>query len=115
MKLFKNTLAVLAVTSLLFSCNEGGEKTESNEKNMIEVSTLSVDADPVCHMKLGEGSIADTVTYEGKVYGFCAPGCKEKFMENPASFLVEETISHDTTQAGEVMETVSTEVVQESH
>lgn len=42
--------------------------------------------DLVCGMPLTAG-IEDTVTYKGKLYGFCATGCKEDFVKNPKEFL----------------------------
>jgi YHS domain-containing protein len=47
---------------------------------------LASDKDPVCLMSVAD-SQADTMTFGGKLYGFCGTGCKEAFAENPASFL----------------------------
>jgi YHS domain-containing protein len=42
--------------------------------------------DLVCGMPLTAG-IEDTASYKGKLYGFCATGCKEDFVKNPKEFL----------------------------
>jgi len=43
--------------------------------------------DPVCKMQVDEKKAAATYDYKGKTYYFCAPGCKEKFSEQPEKFL----------------------------
>jgi YHS domain-containing protein len=49
---------------------------------------LALDKDPVCQMSVtGEAKLADTLTYNGKLYGFCNPGCKEEFKKTPQQFL----------------------------
>lgn len=42
--------------------------------------------DPSCGMPLKAG-LEDTVTYNGKLYGFCSKECKDAFMNDPASYL----------------------------
>jgi YHS domain-containing protein len=49
-----------------------------------------VSKDPVCGMDVDETSAraaGRTSEHEGRTYFFCAPGCKEAFDKNPASFL----------------------------
>lgn len=58
------------------SCNSPEEK-RSDVK--IENVKLDVDIDPVCKMPV-KNNIKDTAFYEGKLYGFCAKGCKEEFL-----------------------------------
>ena len=38
-------------------------------------------------MTLKQGEVADTLTYQGKLYGFCGTGCKEEFIKNPGQYL----------------------------
>jgi YHS domain-containing protein len=38
-------------------------------------------------MELEEDGIADTTTYEGKIYGFCASECKAEFLKEPSKYL----------------------------
>ena len=58
------------------------------KKNVdIELTSLSQHTDPVCEMPLKKADIADTTTYQGKVYGFCNTGCKEDFLRSPDKYL----------------------------
>jgi len=59
----------------------------TNTAAKIEFSQLSVEKDPVCNMSMKEHSITDTMSYGGKVYGFCNPGCKDEFKKEPAKYL----------------------------
>ena len=43
--------------------------------------------DPVCHMNVDEKSAAGTSEYKGKLYYFCAPGCKIKFDQHPQNYV----------------------------
>ncbi len=54
-------------------------------KDMANVKFASKN-DPVCGMPLRIG-IEDTMHYKGKIYGFCASGCKEEFVKDPKSYL----------------------------
>ena len=45
----------------------------------VDISKLASVNDTVCGMPLSDG-IADTVTVNGKLYGFCNSGCKESFL-----------------------------------
>lgn len=44
--------------------------------------------DPACGMPLKAG-LEDTVSYKGKLYGFCSKECKAEFLKNPASYLAQ--------------------------
>jgi xanthine dehydrogenase accessory factor len=43
--------------------------------------------DPVCGMTVAIGSDTPTAVYEGTTYWFCCPGCRARFVEDPAAFL----------------------------
>ena len=43
--------------------------------------------DPVCGMKVDEKTAKFKTTYKGKIYYFCAPGCKFMFEENPQKYV----------------------------
>ena len=43
--------------------------------------------DPVCKMDVDEKKAAATYEYEGKMYYFCAEGCRENFSKDPEKFL----------------------------
>lgn len=44
--------------------------------------------DPVCKMLVMPETAAATYEYEGTMYYFCMPGCRDKFSADPASYLV---------------------------
>jgi xanthine dehydrogenase accessory factor len=48
--------------------------------------------DPVCQMEVEIATAKFTHEYEGKMYYFCAPGCKRAFSKNPQEYL---TAIHD--------------------
>jgi YHS domain-containing protein len=52
----------------------------------IPTEQLGSDKDLVCLMPVSLG-IADTITHNGKLYGFCASQCKEAFIKNPGAYL----------------------------
>ncbi|NOZ76769.1 MAG: YHS domain-containing protein [Euryarchaeota archaeon] len=43
--------------------------------------------DPVCGMEVDEKDAKNTHYHQGKMYFFCAPGCKEAFKKDPERFL----------------------------
>lgn len=43
--------------------------------------------DPVCGMEVDEKKAKFKTTYQGKVYYFCAPGCKFLFEEKPHKYV----------------------------
>lgn len=47
--------------------------------------------DPVCNMDVDEKKAAATSEYKGKIYYFCAKGCKIAFDKNPDKHLEKET------------------------
>ena len=53
----------------------------------VKLADLTSDKDFVCGMPLEEGNIADTTSYEGKLYGFCSVECKTAFLKNPKNYL----------------------------
>lgn len=42
--------------------------------------------DPVCGMEVDKESAPAKYEYKGKVYYFCAPGCKVAFEKDPKKF-----------------------------
>ena len=51
-----------------------------------EALVWATDLDLICHMRV-ERTTPDTAHYKGKIYGFCCPGCKESFQEDPQHWL----------------------------
>jgi YHS domain-containing protein len=43
--------------------------------------------DPVCKMEVDEKTAKFKTEYQGKIYYFCAPGCKKQFEKDPGKFL----------------------------
>lgn len=42
--------------------------------------------DPVCGMEVEKATAAATSEYEGQIYYFCAPGCKQAFDKDPEKY-----------------------------
>jgi YHS domain-containing protein len=42
--------------------------------------------DPICKMQVNEKTAQYKSEHKGKMYYFCAPGCKKKFDENPDKY-----------------------------
>lgn len=88
----KNLLFILSSCLILAACtftSKTKEESSSHESNakVISASILSDNKDYSCGMTLQDGNIADTTTYNGKVYGFCATGCKDEFLKDPEAAL----------------------------
>lgn len=92
--------AHVLVALALVSCNnkteqKAEEKTDAApmtaepQKINVKLADLASGKDYVCGMGLEEGSIADTASYEAKLYGFCSSECKAEFVKNPSSYLAE--------------------------
>ncbi len=43
--------------------------------------------DPVCKMEVDEKTAQFKSEYQGKIYYFCAPGCKYEFDQNPEKYI----------------------------
>lgn len=87
-----NKLILSAASLLLFTaCNNTTTSNNTeNETFKFSASNLSTTTDFVCGMDLDrDDMIADTFAYEGKIYGFCDPGCKEVFAKDPQSYLAQ--------------------------
>lgn len=86
--------SILAASTALWSCNQKSATTKTEEKMTpeskmvdIKLSQLASNKDMNCDMTLAEGSIVDTATYQGKIYGFCSPECKADFLATPDAHL----------------------------
>ncbi|MHB8879870.1 MAG: heavy metal translocating P-type ATPase [Thermodesulfovibrionales bacterium] len=51
--------------------------------------------DPVCGMQIEDNKAAGTATYKGETYFFCSESCKNKFIENPESFIDKKPLPED--------------------
>ena len=85
------------ITALaLGACNHKTETTTETtsavtepKKPEIKLADLATNKDFVCGMPLEEGGIADTASFEGKLYGFCSTECKDSFALKPSSYLAQ--------------------------
>lgn len=87
---------------LLSACNQpASDKSEHKDHPANDVTVMDtapaknnllglVDnkKDPICGMPVTAG-VSDTLHYQGKVLGFCAPECKAEFAAKPADYPVE--------------------------
>ena len=64
-----------------------GEVTVSDTTEVSEMLPTEIAWNKVCPVK-GNPIEDDTpiVEYDGKIYGFCCPGCDVKFAENPEKY-----------------------------
>ena len=87
----KSYLLLLAVFLSMAACNQNPKQEKSDQPKMVnmKVSELATAKDLNCGMDLANGSIADTTTYEGKVYGFCSTECKAEFLKDPQAHLTQ--------------------------
>jgi len=89
MKKISNTFLLFSLIFILAGCGSSGHKMGSGKGIDVSPDKLSVKLDPVCQMSMDQHLIADTMTYQGKLYGFCSAGCKEAFAAEPEKFLSE--------------------------
>jgi len=84
----KKYLFIAASVTVLFACSNSKPEQAAvpdkvsmgNESSIkLEEGMLVSTNDTVCGMPIGNEP-NDTVTYEGKLYGFCSTGCKESFL-----------------------------------
>jgi YHS domain-containing protein len=65
---------------LLGDSNGPNDLTASEGEDEMEI-------DPVCGMEVDPATAEWKYDHEGKTYYFCAKGCMEDFVEDPASFI----------------------------
>ena len=68
--------------------NTTSGQTATEQPAAGQAATVALDntIDPICEMSV-DGTVEDTVHYQGKVYGFCSEHCKKEFMEEPGKYL----------------------------
>lgn len=91
-------LPVAAIVALA-ACNQKAETKAAEQQPEItaaepetvnvKVSDLATPKDFICGMDVVDGSIADTASYEGKLYGFCSKECKAEFAKEPAKYVAQ--------------------------
>lgn len=96
----KNIAIAFGAAMLLMACNSTEKKEaapaaqeETKAAPAYTAASLSYGKDPVCAMDMDKDEmIADTAHFDGKVFGFCATGCKEEFKKDPAKYISEANI-----------------------
>lgn len=100
MNSIKYTCLILSIGLTIVSCDKKKEDTQNNDfevkhishEEMKAATKLDIavvnDVDPICGMNTKE-HLGDTVTYKGKVYGFCSTMCKEEFLKDPKKHIHE--------------------------
>ncbi len=92
---------LLVLVLALFGCSKGeresqtadteaaiSEKSEHVHADVPESAAESDAWNKICPVCGGEvNAELETVTYDGKVYGFGCPGCPEKFSESPQDYV----------------------------
>jgi YHS domain-containing protein len=90
-------LLIVILVAVAYSCNQ--PKSVMPEKKMETVAAtkdsavtdltklnFAVKKDLSCGMPTSAG-VSDTITYKGKLYGFCSAECKEDFLKDPEGHL----------------------------
>jgi YHS domain-containing protein len=55
------------------------------KRNIVRLEKMAID--PICKMTVDEKTAKLKSEYKGKMYYFCAPGCKKAFEANPEKYL----------------------------
>lgn len=97
-----SVLVLLFASIMLFACS--GQENANDTATMTEHEHMAQQAqtEDVADAEMAEGEMpwnkvcpvsggevdpaVTTVSHNGKVYGFCCPGCDEKFADNPEHF-----------------------------
>ncbi|MCS7152798.1 MAG: hypothetical protein N2253_00935 [Bacteroidia bacterium] len=79
---------LLGGVALLLGCSG----SPSSSPDMVAKKSLNISVEklalpycPICEMRFSHYPVADTLTYDGKLYGFCSEGCKEAFIKRMGS------------------------------
>lgn len=101
--MYKKFFFHLIVTGLMLSaCNEAAnDKAAHKDHSTNDVTVMDTapvknnllglvnnKKDPICGMPVTAG-VSDTLHYQGKVLGFCAPECKAEFALKPEDYPIE--------------------------
>lgn len=81
----KTLSLVFFALCVMAACQSKTAKSGPIPTASAETLPWATNLDLVCEMKVDQ-TVEDTVHYNGKIYGFCNPGCKETFLENPTKY-----------------------------
>jgi YHS domain-containing protein len=89
-------LFLIICIATLWCCNK-------KETNVVKETTSLIDTnnplnklkydnkiDFYCKMDITKYGVSDTVTYKGKLYGFCSTMCKHEFLMKPEGYLAKQ-------------------------
>jgi len=74
-----------AIVKDMRSMYDGALESVQHPEKVAKGPKLNNTIDPVCQMAISHG-VKDTLHLEGKIYGFCSPGCKARFKEDPQAY-----------------------------
>ncbi len=57
--------------------------------------------DPVCGMDISHNTAPAEAEYKGKTYYFCAPLCRDRFLENPSKYVGSDELQKGSTTTNE--------------
>lgn len=80
---------LMAVAMLACQQNPSQSATKTPENTATastETLPWATNLDLVCEMTVKQDT-KDTLHYEGKIYGFCNPYCKDEFKANPGKYV----------------------------
>jgi YHS domain-containing protein len=89
----KKIVYILMALLILSSCKKEEVKKEVKEtsfekpKNPLNDLKYENKIDFYCQMDIEKFGVSDTVTYKGKLYGFCSKMCKDEFIKMPEKYL----------------------------
>jgi YHS domain-containing protein len=89
----KKLICLLCLATLM-SCHKKETKVLVKEttslidtKNPLNKLKYDNKIDFYCKMDITKYGVSDTVTYKGKLYGFCSTMCKHEFLMKPEEYL----------------------------
>lgn len=88
---------IAGIALVACSCHETSNNQPLPAQKAMKAEAVAVDTslsnlafaskkDPSCGMPLKAG-LTDTISYKGKLYGFCSKECKADFLKDPAAHL----------------------------
>lgn len=89
----KKIVYIMLSLLILTSCKKEEVKKEMKEtsfekpKNPLNDLKYANTIDFYCNMDINKFGVSDTVTYKGKLYGFCSTMCKDEFVKTPEKYL----------------------------
>lgn len=81
----RKIILLTALTVFAVSCESKHETKPDNAGGLTDVKAVN-DKDPVCGMSTAV-HMKDTLSYEGRLYGFCSSNCKDEFKKDPKKYV----------------------------